>query len=333
MEYIMNPIEVKQRIEILDYLRGFALLGIILVNIPPLVAVKAPLSHSMDGAYERFLYLFVEGRFYTIFSFLFGVGFYLFLKRAIERGGNGVLLFLRRMLVLFLFGIIHVQFHPGEALSVYAVCGIMILPFYLVPKQVNLVIGILVLALCAALSIKIFMTVPLMLLGICAGQYRVFEEISARRRQVAVFTGLMLMGSVLGLGFQIVHMPSSIGTGETQKFMDIGITIGPFVSAFYAGGLILILQLPFIKKLLLPIKNYGRMALTNYILQTVFILMFSYLFNMFANSTYIQTLYVCIIVYVIQLIFSTIWLHYYRFGPLEWIWRIATYGTTPPMRK
>lgn len=329
----MNPIEIKQRIEILDYLRGFALLGILLVNIIPFLSVKMPAANTVNASYQLFLYLFVEGRFYTIFSFLFGVGFYLFLTRAFEKGENAVLHFLRRMLVLFFFGMIHVQFHPGEALTVYSLCGIMILPFYKVPRKVNFVIGILLLALLAAFSIKLFMTFPLMLLGICAGQYRVFEEISSKTKQIVFFTVLMLMGSVVGIGYQMAHMPSVIGTTkslETQRFLDIGVAAGPFVSAFYAGVLMLSLRLSIVKRLLLPIKMYGRMALTNYLSQTVLLIMFG---NLFSETTYIQTLYICITVYAIQLIFSTIWLHFFRFGPLEWIWRIATYWTIPTMKK
>jgi uncharacterized membrane protein YeiB len=328
----MNPIEIKHRIEILDYLRGFALLGIILVNILSLLDVKTPAANTADTSYQLFLYLFVEGRFYTIFSFLFGVGFYLFLKRAYEKGENGVLLFLRRMLTLFIFGMIHVQFHPGEALSVYGLCGIIILPFYKVSKKVNLLIGILLLAVFAAFSVKIFMTLPLMLLGICAGQYRIFAEISNKTKQVAVFTIMMFIGSIVGLGYQAAYIPSVIDTSKPQKFLEIGIEIGPFISAFYVGILLLSLRLPLVKRLLLPVKNYGRMALTNYIMQTVLILIFGNIFTLFSNITYIQSLYICFTVYAIQLIFSTIWLQYFRFGPLEWIWRIATYRTIPPMR-
>jgi uncharacterized membrane protein YeiB len=137
----MNTKELTTRIDILDYLRGFALMGIILVNIIPLLSVTTPASRSLDASYLRFLYLFVEGRFYTIFTFLFGVGFYIFITRANAKGKNGYVLFLRRILALFIFGLVHVKFHPGEALTVYAVCGLIILPFYKANKVVNLIFG------------------------------------------------------------------------------------------------------------------------------------------------------------------------------------------------
>ena len=92
----------NKRIDELDYIRGFALLGIILVNILALLNIKTPDPNTVDASYQRFLYLFVEGRFFSIFSFLFGVGFYIFISRAIAKGKNGYVLFFRRVVALFI---------------------------------------------------------------------------------------------------------------------------------------------------------------------------------------------------------------------------------------
>jgi uncharacterized membrane protein YeiB len=337
---MMNPVAVNKRIDVLDYLRGFALLGIILVNILPLLAVNLPAQGSGDASYQRFLFLFVEGRFYTLFSFLFGVGFYLFISRANAKGKNGFLLFLRRIFILFIFGYIHVKFHPGEALTVYAVTGLLLMPFYKVRKQVNLWIGILLLLVCSILAYKLFMVVPVMLLGIAAGQYRIFERIAGKTKQVAWFTGIMLVMSVMGLLYQYQYLPAlpfgvfAGGVGEdTHMFLSIGIMIGPILSAFYAGMLILLLRLSIVQKLLSPLKNYGRMALTNYLFQTIFIYLAGYVFNLFENVSYLQSLFVCVTIYVIQLIFTNIWFRFFLFGPLEWVWRMMTYLEVPPIRK
>jgi uncharacterized membrane protein YeiB len=336
----MNPVEVNKRIDVLDYLRGFALLGIILVNILPLLAVKLPAQESVDASYQQFLFLFVEGRFYTLFSFLFGVGFYLFISRANAKGKNGFLLFFRRIFILFIFGYIHVKFHPGEALTVYAVTGLLLMPFYKVRKQVNLWIGVFLLLVCSILAYKLFMVVPVMLLGIAASQYRIFEGIAGKTKQVALFTVIMLAMSVMGLLYQFQYLPElpfgafAGGVGEdTYMFLSIGIMIGPVLSAFYAGMLILLLRLPIVQKLLSPLKGYGRMALTNYIFQTVFIYLAGYVFHLFENITYLQSLIVCLTIYVIQLIFTNIWFRFFLFGPLEWVWRMMTYLEVPPLRK
>jgi len=335
----MDTHQLDTRIETLDYLRGFALLGIILVNIIPLLSVKLPVPGTTDASYLRFLYLFVEGRFYTIFTFLFGVGFYIFISRANAKRKNGYVMFLRRLLVLFLFGLVHVQFHPGEALTIYAICGLIILPFYKANKLVNLLFGTAMLVVLGLFAEKIFMVVPLMLLGVAAGQYRFFERISLHGKRIAIFTGIMFVLSVAGLVYQYQHVPSVFGNGsgtdslETQRFLQLGITIGPIVSAFYAGLLILLLNLPIVRKVLLPLKSYGRMALTNYVSQTIFILVLGQMLNLVDHLSYIQSLVLSMAISVIQLTFSTIWLRYFRYGPLEWVWRMLTYFEWMPIRK
>ncbi|MFP5107069.1 DUF418 domain-containing protein [Neobacillus sp. C211] len=333
----MNTKEISTRIDVLDYLRGFALMGIILVNIIPLLSVKLPIPSTSDASYLRFLYLFVEGRFYTIFTFLFGVGFYIFISRANAKGKNGYVLFLRRILVLFIFGLVHVQFHPGEALTVYAICGLIILPFYKANKVVNLVFGMVMLLVLSLYAQKMFMVVPLMLLGIAAGQYRLFERISDQWKVTAIFTGGMFVLSVAGLIYQYQHAPFAFGSGgesiETQQFLRIGITIGPIVSALYIGLMILLLNCPVVQKVLSPLKSYGRMALTNYLSQTILILVAGKVLDLFDHITYLQSLYFCLAIYVIQLTFSAIWLRHFSFGPLEWVWRTLTYFEIPPMRK
>jgi uncharacterized membrane protein YeiB len=335
----MRPTEGNKRIEILDYLRGFALLGIILVNVLPLLAVKAPEPGSMDAAYQRFLFLFVEGRFYTLFSFLFGVGFYLFISRANAKGKNGYILFLRRVAALFILGWFHVKFHPGEALTVYAVTGLLLLPFYKVKKEINLGIGLILLIALSLMAFKLFMIVPLMLLGIAAGQYQLFAGLAEKVKKVSFVTAILLVMSIAALVNQYQHAPSIpfdliAGVDEAAyRFLSIGIMIGPAISALYVGVLVLLLHLPLIQKLLSPLKSYGRMALTNYIFQTVFIYLAGYVFQLFNNISYLQSLIVCLIIYAIQLLFSVIWLRYFQYGPLEWIWRVVTYLEVPPLRK
>jgi uncharacterized membrane protein YeiB len=336
---MMNSKQLTERIDTLDYLRGFALMGIILVNMIPLLSAVIPNSRTSDASYLRFLYLFVEGRFYTIFTFLFGVGFYIFISRANTKGKNGLVLFLRRISVLFFFGLIHVQFHPGEALTVYSVCGLLILPFYKANKAVNLVFGMAMLLVLSFFAAKMFMVFPLMLLGLAAGQYRVFEWISHQWKKTAIFTVSVFLLTVAGIIYQYQYAPFEFGNGtdtnllETQRFLRIGITIGPIVSAFYAGLLILLLKFAVVQKVLSPLKSYGQMALTNYVSQTVCILLAGRLLNLFNQITYLQSLYLCLTIYMIQLIFSTIWLRYFRFGPLEWIWRMITYFEFIPIRR
>ncbi|MED0937295.1 DUF418 domain-containing protein [Bacillus mobilis] len=334
----------NKRIDELDYIRGFALLGIILVNILALLHIKIPEPNTMDASYQRFLYLFVEGRFFSIFSFLFGVGFYIFITRAIAKGKNGYILFLRRVVALFIFGLIHQMFQPGEALTLYAICGLIVLPFYKAKKQINLVIGLILTIVFSIMGAKELLPLGLILLGLAAGQYKVFENLSAKIKQVAIFTGVMFVLSVVALWYQYGYVPADPfvniilmnedGTMDAAaQFLQIGVTVGPIISAFYVGALILLLQLKPVQILLAPLKYYGRMALTNYIGQTAMILIAGSVFNFAGNLTYMQTLYVCIAIYAIQIVFSVIWMKIFKMGPLEWIWRVITYWTVTPLKK
>ncbi len=199
---------INKRIDELDYIRGFALLGIILVNILALLNIKTPDPNTVDASYQRFLYLFVEGRFFSIFSFLFGVGFYIFITRAIAKGKNGYVLFFRRVVALFIFGLIHYMFQPGEALTLYAICGLIVLPFYKAKKQVNLVIGLILTIAFSVMGVKELLPLGLILLGLAAGQYRVFENLSKNIKQVAIFTGIMFVLSVAAVWYQYGHVPA-----------------------------------------------------------------------------------------------------------------------------
>lgn len=343
---IRNGVEkyrMNKRIEELDYIRGFALLGIILVNILALLQIGIPEPHTIDASYQRFLFLFVEGRFYSIFSFLFGVGFYIFLTRARSKKQNGYVLFIRRIVILFVFGMVHMFFQPGEALAVYAVCGLLVLPFFKVNKHVNLAIGMMLLVVFAVMGEKLLLTFPLILLGLVCGQYRIFENLGEKRR-FFIFTASALICSGFALYTQYQLVPyepffSMIVIDEegpidaVSKFLRAGIMVGPVLSAFYVGLLLLLLQSKVIKLVLSPLKHYGRMALTNYVGQTALILLAGRVFNLSANLSYMGTLYICIVICAIQMVFSMIWLRYFKMGPLEWIWRVITYWTIIPLVK
>lgn len=129
---------VRDRIDLLDALRGFALLGILLVNIRAWAGwfnlsepERDALSGGPDAAwwYEFLMAAVLEGKFYTIFSFLFGMGFMLQLSRLQARGDRGVAIYRRRLLVLLGFGLIHMSLMwDGDILTLYALLG-MLLPF------------------------------------------------------------------------------------------------------------------------------------------------------------------------------------------------------------
>jgi len=113
----MVPVKTSERHVILDALRGFALLGICLANFPEFSLYtfqKLRITEAMPTAeidkVVRFLqYLFVDGKFYTIFSLLFGIGFSIIISNAAKKGTDGFRIFYRRMIVLATIGFLHLM--------------------------------------------------------------------------------------------------------------------------------------------------------------------------------------------------------------------------------
>ncbi|UNB46278.1 hypothetical protein [Staphylococcus coagulans] len=110
----------------MDYMRGFALLGIIFANIIPILKIQG-FHGQIDIDYMKYLNILVEAKFFSIFSLLFGIGFYIFFNNAKRKDVNPYFLYLRRILFLLLLGIIHQIFQPGEALLFYAIIGLPLL--------------------------------------------------------------------------------------------------------------------------------------------------------------------------------------------------------------
>ena len=89
----LSPIAVTERIEAMDVLRGFALLGILLMNLEgfvgPVMAAASGVDPALTGAdriVDLLVYVLVQGKFYTLFSLLFGMGFAVMSQRAEQAG-------------------------------------------------------------------------------------------------------------------------------------------------------------------------------------------------------------------------------------------------------
>jgi uncharacterized protein len=146
----MNLENKNGRIEIIDVLRGFTLLGIILVHMSEqYYAGQAPEQYAdfaskglIDNIVSGFIGIFVQGKFYMVFSFLFGLSFYLQLSKS--DGSIGFLArFFWRLLILFGIGFIHHLHYRGDILTIYATLGIGLLLTYRLPDKYLLVVAVL----------------------------------------------------------------------------------------------------------------------------------------------------------------------------------------------
>lgn len=126
-----KPVSLRERVHFLDIVRGFALLGIIIVNYFLIVDSVKGFEMVSDDVLHNLVSWFAEGKFVTLFSFLFGVGFMIFMDRAAQKVDSPNKLFARRLSILLGFGILHITFvWVGDILTFYAVSGFLLLAFY-----------------------------------------------------------------------------------------------------------------------------------------------------------------------------------------------------------
>lgn len=137
MEKLYAPTLPENRIQSIDVLRGMAIFGILMVNMPimntPMVTLLSDVklwTELPDQVASGFIRLLFESKFYVLFSMLFGYGFWLFMNKKMPEGRSVVPVYLRRVFFLLLFGIAHVVLlWPGDILIFYALFGFLLLLF------------------------------------------------------------------------------------------------------------------------------------------------------------------------------------------------------------
>jgi uncharacterized protein len=313
------------RIVTLDVLRGFALFGIIFINIRQMVFSWTMNSSMLDDRINEILSAAVSHRFFVIFSFLFGVGFYMFLSRAEKRGERPRVLFLRRLLFLFLIGIVHHYFQPGEALLYYSIIGLLLIPFYKTKVSVIFIAGILMIAAGCYLGFP-FMILGMFLLGHWAGKIGLFQQTEKYIRPLRI----TLIISLLSIVPFYMLQQDILRTGQ----LDLALAIGGLpLSIFYVTLITLLMQHKVFRTLFTPLGKIGQMALTNYLLQTLLILTLAGLLNWQGKVTSLELVIASFSILAGQMMLSAWWLRYYRTGPIEFLWRWATYGRRGKLRK
>ena len=130
----IDPISANERVQLLDVLRGIAILGMFAVNMA--VDMWEDVTRAVQLALPDFLTLvfvdlFASGKFFTIFSFLFGIGFFVQMERACARGVNHIAFYVRRSVGLFLIGVLAIACTlVSHILIYYAIFGLGLLLYY-----------------------------------------------------------------------------------------------------------------------------------------------------------------------------------------------------------
>jgi uncharacterized protein len=399
-EHTMAPIQTGERINEIDIVRGLALFGILMVNMSffkyPVFFDRYPSSfpEGIDQLSAWFIQLFFTGNFYAIFSFLFGLGFFIFMERTLEKGLELVPLYRRRLLALFVFGLLHLLlFWSGDILMTYAIVGFILLKFrrkslaslgkwiiglFITSLILNVLFGLVgglgeVMAgdkyvvimtemideaiivylqgsfwqlvafralnelpyVLLSLLIWIPAVLAFFLCGFYVGKKGVFKDIPGH---LVLLRKIISRGLPLGIFFLLLYLLVETGIWPVSLLVRPALLAAfnylasIFIFPSYIAIILLVLQGPFCKKLLTPLAAAGRMALTNYLMQTLLSVFVFYGFGLglYGAVTVTVGILLTIGIYVIQVIWSNLWLRKFLYGPMEWFWRVLTYKQLQP---
>jgi uncharacterized protein len=139
---LTGPVDPRKRLESVDMVRGFALFGVMLVNMFNFGATSSIWTDPIDVAGFSVMRFFFETKSWRLFSFLFGFGFALQMLRGEERQVNFLPIYLRRLAILFCIGMLHALFYDGDILMYYAELGLILILFRNVRANTLLIIAV-----------------------------------------------------------------------------------------------------------------------------------------------------------------------------------------------
>lgn len=372
----LRPTSHKRRILEIDIVRGFALFGVLLVNLTMMNQNIFSSGGNFDhltgiNAFSAYaIYYLAQGKFYTIFSFLFGLGFFYFIDRPTVDEKLVGERFKRRMYALLLFGVIHLIFvWFGDILHSYAICGFILFSQRNKPDKkikrsivILLIISILIVGFASSVDgmnnslsqkieraneayanasyfemvgYRLFNELPLIIanlivvipkllamfyIGFLCGRHRIFhtlDQYKTKIKKLWIWGGLISIACFAGL----FVLNNDMITGMLNEVTTVS------GSLFYVTSLILLIKSP-LYPLLSVLQYPGRMALTNYLVQTIFwtTVINGYGLGYFGKIPYWAFFPLAAAFFIIQIILSMLWLKRFKFGPMEKLWRTMTYG-------
>ncbi len=321
----------------------------------------------LDWAVGVFGEIFIEQKFMGLFSLLFGAGVMLFIDRASKRERHPIRLNLWRNTLLLGIGILHYQLWDGDVLTLYAIASVILLSLRRLPPGALVVIGVVVYFLPVPVHILAqfvadsynsdlagIWTNPgaeirdpvalsmlfsyfasglgMILLG--AGLYRL--GFMQGERSTSTYRAVAALGLGIGLPLAVVGVVYVAWNDFSREVAFIGHIpnqLGTIPATLGYMSLIVLWNKRQNNWLKTRLAAAGRMALTNYLSQTV--LGMALLTVALGDFTiYRSGLLVFVLgVWALQLWWSQAWLSRFQFGPAEWLWRVATYRQRQPLRR
>jgi uncharacterized protein len=400
-----QPINPSERLFSLDVLRGFAVLGILIMNIQSFsmiaMAYKNPTAFGDFTDLNRWAWIFshlvADRKFMPLFAMLFGAGILLFTERIQARGGRPAARHYTRMLWLMVFGLVHAYaFWYGDILFTYGLVALWVYLFRnMTPRKLGLFgLGFMVVPpLLAAffqwsmafwppealaemqkawmppaeavqleldayrsgwlgqmpmratmsffLQTMIFLTdvlwrtTGIMLIGMALFKWGV----PTGQRSRAFYIRMALAGFLLGLPLVILGTVLNFQAGWSMEYSffvggEFNYWGGPLVSLGYMAVITLAAMTPACGWFTRPLAAVGRLAFTNYLLQTLICttIFYGHGLGLFGSVERAPALLLVLGTWVVLIVFSRVYLKYFRYGPFEWLWRSLTYRQRQPIR-
>jgi len=313
----------------LDSLRGFALLGILLVNAVDLTEVT---MHRAGGAavadpVRDALHLAVQTRFVPIFELLFGMSLWFVLSGARRRAARAWVVPARRMAAVALIGAALMAVYPGNILVEYGVVGLLVLPVVaLAPRGVVLGLGVVLTGAAYAFAGGGLAATPgLVLAGAGAAAYGLPRALETRTRGVALVCAAAAVLAVPALAWQLTQ------PGD-PRFTTAGGVAGLVVAVLWTTGLALLWRTPARRAVAWFFEPLGRMALSGYVGAAVVLALAARVVDFGSMATVTPVVLLCVPLIVAQSVLSRLWLRRCAYGPVEWALRCATWWRAVPLR-
>jgi len=396
----------SKRIQIIDALRGFALAGIVLVHMvenylggPADEAVMEGMhAGTIDYVVDGIIQILFRGKFFALFSFLFGLSFFIQMDSGAKREQKYALRFLWRVLLLLIIGLAHHFIYRGDILSIYAILGILLIPFHKVSTRTLLILtgliflgigrfvvfalnpdGLLFLedmmmpdspATKAYLEVlrngsfwevgidnstngqlmkmefqfgvftRGYLTFAFFLLGLLVGRFKLLHEFETHLNKLSTLFWAGGIGLVVALGITIAGF-SQMGQEFSLESWWVMIGLTGIDLANIALTLLILTFFVWLfakskwQRRLLHFAPYGRMALTNYVLQSILgaVIFYGWGLGYLGKIPNRYTFLMGFLIIALQMWLSKIWLKKCHYGPLEWLWRSATHGKWYPLLK
>ncbi|KEQ27894.1 membrane protein [Paenibacillus tyrfis] len=324
----MSLLEGNNRLHVIDGLRGFSLLGILMANMLIFqygIWGKDELQFfalsPADTVVHKLVKIFVEGSFMPIFTFLFGFGM-IKMKESMEarslKAGRHLV---RRFLMLLGLGLLHSTYlWEGDILAFYGMMGFFLLIFMNRKAKTLLIWGTILLCLFGLLGLAPLFTGPMFLFGMYAAKKQWFidpvGERSAYLRGMLIFlpAGLLLK-SLKPLFPQ--HGWAGIGEMLGGSILALGYIFG------FALLCSAVKKSPWLRRF----EAVGKLSMTNYLMQSAICtsIFYGYSLGLFGKLGVAIGCGLAVAIYVMQLFASAWYVKRFSFGPMERLLRMWTY--------